>query len=330
MTYPLRFPEPRLVEAGDVTFSVHEAGPEDGLPLLMLHGWPELAFSWAPMLPALVEAGCRLIMPDMIGFGGSSKPEEVEAYSMEALTGNVVGLLDALGIEKAVFVGHDWGGAVAWPLAQKHPDRGLGVASLCTPYPAVAPAPPVSIMRRKFGEPFYIVQFQDEELPDRVFGGREEEFFPFIFRPGPARERWGDLLPGVLALPDRFAEARGPFDDVVMPREALSVYIDAYRASGHKTPTMVYRAIDRHWEERRRFDPTIGIPGLMVTASRDLMLPPENAIGMEERVADLTIVEVDSGHWMMWEAPDEAAGALTGWLAAKGLLSGHRRGGTGS
>jgi pimeloyl-ACP methyl ester carboxylesterase len=233
----------------------------------------------------------------------------------------MVRLLDALKIERAVFVGHDWGGAVVWPLAQRHPDRGLAAASLCTPYPALAPAPPVSIMRKKFGEPFYIVQFQDEDLPDRVFGGREDLFFPFIFRPGPPRERWGDLLPGVLALPQRFEEAQGPFTDVVMPREALSVYIDAYRQSGHKTPTMVYRAIDEHWHERQDFDPPISLPSLMITASRDLMLPPEAAIGMEERIADLTVHEVDAGHWMMWEAPDDASKALIGWLRDKAFLT---------
>ncbi len=303
-----------------MTFSVHEAGPEDGLPVLMLHGWPELAFSWAPLVPALTEAGCRLIMPDLKGFGGSSKPEDPAAYRMETLTGDFGRLLDALRIEKAVFVGHDWGGAIIWPLAQRLAERGLGVASFCTPYPEIAPAPPLSIMRKRFGERFYIMQFQDAELPDQAFGGKEERFFPFIFRPGPERERWGELMPGVMALPDRFAEWDGNGADAVMPPEALAVYAEAYAASGHRTPTMVYRAIDTHWEERKRFDAPITMPALMVTASRDLMLPPEASLGMEERIADLSRAELDSGHWVTWEAPGPAAEALLGWLRAKTLL----------
>lgn len=321
MNWPLGFPAPRLVEAGDVTFSVHEAGPEDGLPLLMLHGWPELAFSWAPVVPALTEAGCRLVMPDLKGFGGSSKPSDPEAYGMARLTGDFRALLDALGVAKAVYVGHDWGGAIVWAMAQRHPDRALGVASFCTPFPEVAPAPPMSIFRKRFGDRFYMVQFQDEDLPDRAFGGREDGFFRFVFRPGPPRAVWPKLLPGALELPDRFAEFEGGATDCVVPDDALEVYAEAYRRSGHKTPTMLYRAIDRHREERLAFDPKIGIPALMVTAERDLMLPPEASIGMEDRIADLSRATLDSGHWVTWEAGAAAADALLSWLRGKRLLT---------
>ncbi|MEM9838863.1 MAG: alpha/beta hydrolase [Pseudomonadota bacterium] len=321
MSLPLGFPKARPVQAGDVTFSVHEAGPEDGLPVLLVHGWPELAFSWAPIVEALTGAGCRLIMPDQKGFGASSKPEDLSEYSMTALTADYDRLLAAMGIEKAVVVGHDWGGALIWPLAQRYPERCLGVASLCTPYPPLAPAPPLKIYRRKMGEAFYIVQFQDEDLPDRVFGGKEELFFPFIFRPGPPRSRWADLMPGVMALPDRFTEAKGPYTDVIRPPEALSVYVEAYRRSGHKTPTMVYRQIDTHWEERSAFNPQITMPALMITAERDLMLPRELSEGMEERIPNLSRAHVDSGHWMMWEAPDEASAALIRWMKESGFLT---------
>ncbi|MEM1380161.1 MAG: alpha/beta hydrolase [Pseudomonadota bacterium] len=320
MTWPLGFPEPREVRAGDVTFSVHEAGHKDGLPLLLIHGWPELAFSWAPMMEALTKAGCRLIMPDQKGFGRSSKPDDPSAYAMTALTADYAALLDALSLEKVVMIGHDWGGAIIWPLAQRYPERGLGVASLCTPYPPLAPAPPLAIYRRKMGDAFYIVQFQDEKLPDRVFGGKEEAFFPFIFRPGPDRARWKDLMPGVMALPDRFAESRGGYKDVVMPPEAIDVYAEAYLASGHKTPTMVYRQIDTHWEERKAFNPDITLPALMVTAERDLMLPPEASAGMEDRIPNLTRAAIDSGHWITWEAPGAASTAIISWLKTEKLL----------
>nr|WP_233061565.1 alpha/beta hydrolase [Parvularcula mediterranea] len=320
---PFGFPELRLVEAGEVTFSVHEAGPEDGLPLLMLHGWPELAFSWAPLVRPLTEAGYRLIMPDIKGFGASSKPTDPEAYRMSVIAEDYGKLLDALGLEKVVLVGHDWGGAIVWPMTQRLGERILGVASFCTPYPDLAPAPPLKIWQQKMGERFYINQFQDPQLPDRVFGGREEDFFRFIMRPGPPREVWPKLIPSALEIPDRFAEAEGPWPDCVLPEEAVPVYAEAYAASGHEGPTMVYRAIDLHWQERSEYDPDITVPALMVTATRDMMLPPEASLGMEKRVPNLSRAELDSGHWVMWEAGDAAAEALLGWLQNPEVLFFH-------
>jgi pimeloyl-ACP methyl ester carboxylesterase len=286
----------------------------------MLHGWPELAFSWAPMVPALTKAGCRLIMPDIKGFGGTSAPKGPEAYRMEVLAGDYAKLLDALGIERAVVVGHDWGGAISWPLAQRIPERLLGVAVYCTPYPALAPAPPLAIYSRKMGEDFYITKFQDPKLPDAVFGGKEEAFFRFVLRPGPPREVWPKLLPAALALPKRFAEWEDEKTDQVAPPEAIVHYAEVYGRTGHEGPTMVYRAIDLHWEERRAFDPVIGLPALMVTAERDMMLPPEASEGMEKRIPKLSRASLDSGHWVTWEAPEAAADALLHWLAKISLL----------
>lgn len=319
MSLPYGFPEARLVQADDVTFSVHESGPADGTPLLMLHGWPELAFSWALMVEPLVQAGYRLIMPDIKGFGGTSKPLDPEAYRMSVVAEDYKALLDALGIEKAVFVGHDWGGAIVWPLTQRAQDRALGVASFCTPYPELAPAPPLSIWQQRMGEKFYINAFQDEGLPDRIFSGREADFFRFMFRPGPPRSVWPRLMKTALNLPDRFAEDEGPWPDCLVPDEALAVYEKAYAGSGHEGPTMVYRAIDLQWQERSAFDPKITVPALMVTAERDMMLPPEASDGMEERCTNLSRGNLDSGHWVMWERPKEAAEILLGWLSAQGF-----------
>jgi len=320
MAYPFGFPEPRLVDAGEVTFSVHEAGPADGTPLLMLHGWPEIAFSWAPMVDALTAAGCRLIMPDIKGFGGTKGPTDVNAYTYQAFAEDYQALLDSLGVEKAVFVGHDWGGAIVWPLTQRLPERCLGVASFCTPFREVTPVAPLSLMEKTYGDRHYIVQFQDQKLPDRVFGGHEADFFKFMFRPGPDRSRWGQLMPGLTHLPDRFTERKDMPGDVLMNDEVIEVYARAYQSSGHETSTMVYRAIDRHWEERKRFDPEITLPALMVSATRDVFLPPEASEGMEARVPNLTREVIDSGHWVTWEAPEAATEALLTWLRHEGFL----------
>src|SRR5258707_3902166 len=115
------FPEPHFVKTNGIDMAVYEAGPKDGVPVVLCHGWPELAYSWRHQLPALAAAGYRAIAPDQRGFGSSDAPPAVEDYDIQHLTGDLVGLLDALDLPKAVFVGHDWGGLVVWAMPRLHP-----------------------------------------------------------------------------------------------------------------------------------------------------------------------------------------------------------------
>ena len=315
MTAPTPFPAPRRVETARGPLSLHEAGPAEGVPLLMLHGWPELAHSWAKVFPGLAEAGYRCLMPDLKGFGASHRPDDARTYAMDELCADQAALLDALGLENAVLIGHDWGGAIVWPMGWRHPARCRGVASVCTPHVPRAPYPPLSIFERRFGPEHYIVRFQDEGAPDAAFGGREADFFRFLFRPGPPRERWKDLLPQALWLTDQFEDfdasaARPP----VMSDADLAVYEAAYARSGHRTPTHVYRMIDENWRQTEGCDLTVRCPSLMITTERDMMLPPEAADGMEALVPDLARARIDSGHWAMWEAPEAVSAALLSWL----------------
>ncbi|WP_370325844.1 alpha/beta fold hydrolase [Euzebya sp.] len=125
----------RTVDVGDLAFRVRVAGPEDGVPVLLLHGYPQTARAWAPVVPALVAAGHRVIAPDQRGYSPGASPEAVEAYAFDAVVADAVGLLDALGADRAHVVGHDWGGAVAWQVAGRHPERVRSVAVLQTPHP---------------------------------------------------------------------------------------------------------------------------------------------------------------------------------------------------
>ncbi len=106
------FPEPKMYKIGDINMEVFEQG--EGFPVILAHGFPELAYSWRLQMPALAEAGYRVIAPNQRGYGETSKPEAVEAYDIINLCGDMAGLLDVLGLDKAVFVGHDWGGPVVW------------------------------------------------------------------------------------------------------------------------------------------------------------------------------------------------------------------------
>ena len=125
-------PTPHIVATNGIDMAVHEMGA--GQPVVFLHGFPELAFSWRHQLPALAAAGFRAIAPDLRGYGGTSKPEGVEQYTLQQLSADVTGLLDALAIEQAVFVSHDWGALLAWQIALATPERMAGLVALNIPF----------------------------------------------------------------------------------------------------------------------------------------------------------------------------------------------------
>jgi pimeloyl-ACP methyl ester carboxylesterase len=136
---PVNIPLPG--RAGDVGFHLSTYQLGTGPAVVFCHGFPDLALGWRHQLRAVADAGFRAIAPDMRGYGGSSCPQAVEAYTLAELTGDLASLLDALEIEKAVFVGHDWGGFVAWAMPVLYPGRVAGIAAACTPYipfPSVA------------------------------------------------------------------------------------------------------------------------------------------------------------------------------------------------
>ena len=153
-----------LVAVNGVELNVVDEG--DGPLVVLCHGFPELAFSWRRQVPALVEAGYRVLASDMRGYGRSSVPAAVAEYDIVTLCEDMCGLFDAFGERSAVFVGHDWGAAVVWQLAVLHPERVAAVAGLSVPFLPRAPVPPIPIMRREQGEDFYIVQFQKPGIAD--------------------------------------------------------------------------------------------------------------------------------------------------------------------
>ena len=133
--HPIEFPEPVLISVNGVTLEVFEAGqPHSGQPIVLCHGFPELAFSWRYQVPALAAAGYHVIVPNQRGYGHSSRPAEVTEYDIEHLTGDLIALLDHYGYEDATFVGHDWGANVVWNLALLHPERVKQIINLALPY----------------------------------------------------------------------------------------------------------------------------------------------------------------------------------------------------
>ncbi len=310
----------------------YDAGPtSDAPPVLLCHGWPELAFSWRHQIKALAEAGIRVIAPDQRGYGTTERPVAVEDYSIEHLTGDLVALLDHLKIDKAIFVGHDWGGFVVWQMPLRHPDRVAGVVGINTPHTNRAPIDPLQIYRKRFGERMYIVQFQDPARePDRIFAADVRRTFEFLMRKPPQRASGFDAFSGNdeptagigaaaktnLALPDMVV-AYDPARDKrehILSEDEMKVFVDAFTASGFTGGINWYRNMSANWQRAERLDHMVRVPSLMIMAENDAVLPPSAADGMDKIIQDLEKYLVKgSGHWTQQEKPDEVSAKLIEW-----------------
>ena len=183
---------------GDLVFDAVAAGPADGRLVLLLHGFPQTSWSWRFVQPALAEAGYRVVAPDQRGYSPGARPDGVEAYRMPYLLGDVLGMLDVLGAARADVVGHDWGAAVAWQLATRHPDRVRTLTAVSVPHPlAFVEALRTDADQRQ--RSLYMKQFQVEgEAEDALLHG--EHGLRTLFGPIPDPQPYLDLMqqPGVL------------------------------------------------------------------------------------------------------------------------------------
>jgi pimeloyl-ACP methyl ester carboxylesterase len=321
-------PPLQYAHVNGIRMGYHEAGPKtDTSPIVLCHGWPEIAYSWRHQIKALSEAGLRVIAPDQRGYGPTDRPEAVEAYDIEHLTDDLVGLLDHLQIDKAIFVGHDWGGFVVWQMPLRHIARVAGVVGINTPHSRRAPVDPIAIYRKRFGESMYIVQFQDPERePDRIFAGNVEKTFDFFMRspmPGRVPAPSGPAEAGIGASPKlnlAFPQIVAAYDGERDPRqpilgpEEMKVYIDTFRRTGFTGGINWYRNITRNWERAADLDHVVRVPSLMIMAELDLVLPPSAADGMKAIVPDLEKHLVrDSGHWTPQEKPEEVSATILDW-----------------
>jgi pimeloyl-ACP methyl ester carboxylesterase len=307
------FPAARLVQTNGVRLSVHEAGPRGGTPVVLLHGFPELAYSWRRQLPALAQAGRWAVAPDQRGYGGSSRPRAVAAYDMEQLCADQIGLLDAIGAERAVWVGHDWGGLVAWELARRHPGRTAGVVGLNTPFLPRPARDPVTLLRERYGPGHYIAWFQTPRLPELTLQADVGRTLRFIFRRAEAGSAVDVAkLSAFRSALEFFRPAPG---HQLLSDEELDVYVEAFRASGFRGPINWYRNFRRNWERSADLPDHVGAPALMITAENDPFLPPQLADGMDRFVPDLeTRMVLGCGHWTQQERPDEVNRLLLDWL----------------
>jgi pimeloyl-ACP methyl ester carboxylesterase len=293
----------RLLATNGIELSVLDEG--SGPPVVLCHGFPELAYSWRHQIPALVSAGYRVLAPDMRGYGRSSAPAEVGAYDIASLCGDLCGLLDAVAEQSAIFVGHDWGASVVWSLATLHPERVRAVAGLSVPFVPRAPAPPIPIMRAHLGEDFYIVWFQQPGIADAALASD-------VRRTLTTSRQWTAQW----AEEDPIRPPRRPD---WLSEEELNVYVETFERTGFTGGLNWYRNIDRNWEltapvaERR-----VEQPAFFLTGELDLVRGFMPAEAMSGWVTDLRaqVVIPGAGHWVQQQAPEEVNAALLDFLDA--------------
>jgi soluble epoxide hydrolase / lipid-phosphate phosphatase len=279
------------VRTNGIRLQVTEQG--EGYPVLLCHGFPELAYSWRHQIPALAHAGLRAIAPDLRGYGGSDKPGEISDYRIELLVDDLVGLLDELNLENAVLVGHDWGSIVVWTTALRHPARVERVVSLNVPYQGhPAGFPSISFIRERLPERFgYVLFFQEP--------GRAEHWFA------------EDPRAKLLTFYQGATHNTGFLSD-----DEYEVFLSAFEAGGISGPVNYYRNIDHNIEATADLvKRQVRCPTLMIFADRDPVLPARLGEGMERHVPDLRIEVIeDCGHWTQQERPDDVNRLLLDFL----------------
>ena len=312
------------VDTNGIRMAVYEQGA--GPAVVFCHGFPELALSWRNQIGPVAAAGFHAIAPDQRGFGLTGGSADVADYGMDVFCADLIGLLDAKGIDKAVFVGHDWGGAVVWTIPRVYPDRCLGIIGLNTAASRPGNLPPVqgsepSLIVRTAD--YYFNTFQEPGRAEAVLEADVRKSFEFFLSRG---GMWNKDV--FAALPEDSPQRRMDFlgmlqqdiqpGDTFLSAEVMDYYVSAYEATGFTGGLNWYRSAMRTAVALANARNTIDVPCLYIGAEHDVILPPASADGMEDFIADLEKVTVqDSGHWTQQEQPDDVNRIILDWLARK-------------
>jgi pimeloyl-ACP methyl ester carboxylesterase len=267
-------------DVGDLTFDVRVDGPDDGRPVLLLHGFPETSQSWAAVTPLLTAAGLRTYAPDQLGYSPGARPAEVEAYAMPAVAQVTVDLLDALGVPRVDVVGHDGGANVAWTLAAWHADRVRSLTAVSVPHPAA-----------------YTVGYRvDPEQKER------SAYIRLFWQAGKAET--------VLLEDDarRLRRMLAGTGDTGIPAEAIDQYVAVLSAPGALTAALNwYRAMSSGTRVEK-----VGVPTTYVWSDGDVAIGRTAAEACAEYgTGDYRFVELAGvTHWIPEQAPERLAAAI--------------------
>ena len=289
----------RVPLSSGVTLNVALAGDPARPAVILLHGFPESHRTWREVAPRL-EDDFFLVMPDQRGFAGSDRPQEVEAYRTDTLIDDIFALADALDVERFALVGHDWGGAIAWPAALRGDPRLTRLGIVNAPHPVIFQKSLVENPEQRAASQ-YINAFRTPGFEEAIDAMGYDTFFEKTFR--------NHVDPGLIPEPEK----RQYIADWSQPG-AMAAMLNWYRAGRMVVPPPGVTIPLPDWLLRPF--PKITVPTLVVWGMRDAALLPIQLVGLDELVEDLRIVRLpNAGHFAPWEAPDKVADALQPFLA---------------
>lgn len=314
-------PQMHIIETGGMKLRVALSG--QGPLVVLVHGWPESWYSWRHQIPALAAAGYRVAAVDVRGYGGSDKPQAVEAYSIEDMCRDIAGLIGALGEAKAILIGHDWGAPIVWNTALFHREKVRAVAGLSVPYTGRGPMPRVELFRMLYKDRFfYQLYFQkpgvaEAELEADVRTSLRKIYYwvsgeGIALKVGIDKPADGGLLEG-LPDPDPLPAWLSEAD--------LDYYAGEFERSGFRGPLNRYRTSELDFAQQAPIaDKKIEQPSAFIAGSLEPVLrfvPGVDMIeNMRARCSDLRLVKLieGAGHWVQQERPAETNAALLEFL----------------
>jgi pimeloyl-ACP methyl ester carboxylesterase len=312
----------RFIETNGIRMHIAEAG--QGPLVMLLHGFPEYWYSWHHQLTALAEAGYHAVAPDQRGYGQTDRPEQIDQYTRLHLAGDIIGLLDVLGEQQMVVVGHDWGAFVAWDLALLRPDRVRGVSAMSVPYAARGPVSMLKGLQSILGNDFYMVYFQQPGVAEaelesdvrmtmrKLLYSASGDVSAANSATEPASQRPKGFLTGMLdplTLPSWLSE------------QEIDYNTSEFERTGFRGGLNWYRNLEKSWELMSAWaNAPILPPALFIVGDRDTVV---KFPGMKETIANMrvsvpnlqeTLWLPGCGHWTQLERPAEVNAALIQFL----------------
>ncbi|KIL43758.1 alpha/beta fold hydrolase [Jeotgalibacillus campisalis] len=280
------------IQTNGITLHVGTAGKQDGPLAVLLHGFPELWYSWREQIDTLVEQGYRVVVPDQRGYNKSDKPLGEQAYVLDQLRDDVIGLIESFGHEKAVVIGHDWGGVVAWHLAGTRSEWVEKLVILNSPHPAVLK----DTMKRKpvqFLKSLYVFFFQIPKLPEWLL----------------QKNQFKRLKKALLSTSRPYA----------FTEKDLELYEEAWSRPGSLTAMINwYRALKA--KQKQEDSPVITVPVQIIWGIQDTFLSLAIAEENEKQCSNVSTVLVDATHWVHIEQPKLVNNHMTTFLKGKNTV----------
>ncbi|MFN0094512.1 MAG: alpha/beta fold hydrolase [Dehalococcoidia bacterium] len=310
----------RFIETNGIRMHIAECG--SGPLVVLCHGFPESWFSWRHQLPALAAAGYHVVAPDQRGYGETDAPTAIDQYSQFHLSGDIVGLIRALGEQQAILVGHDWGSPVVWNTALLRPDLVRGVMSLSVPFQPRGSVKPTDGMRAMAGENFfYILYFQEPGVAEAELEADVRHSLRSFYYSAS-----GDPAPSTVfrRMPKTAKFLEGVTDpgsewDTWLSKPDLDYFVSEFSRTGFRGGLNWYRNVDRTWEYMAALHGAkVTVPAFFMAGSRDgvIAMNPQAVSDLKKNVPNLrgSIILDGVGHWTQQERPEEVNAAIVGFI----------------